>query len=203
MNRTAQRQAAERLLTIMAELSAAGETVLTHMTGKRQTIEEWERFPNPDVEDESTGYRFYYHAHRCPGSKSEHGHFHVFKRISKGESTTDFTHLIAIGISPNGLPCRFFSTNTWVTGETDTSWRESIEMIRCFEMDPTCDALANQWIGSVLALYASDLLHVLRHRDAKRRRLRRARPRYYNDRRTIVLSQTKIDLGRKFAALDA
>src|SRR3546814_8384282 len=98
------------------------------------TFYEWDHYPPGDVYDHETHGQYYYHAHAADQRfDGEHGHFHTFVRpkgmppgvrpaplpgfAAPADPNDALSHLVAIAMTPGGLPFRLFTVNRWVTGE--------------------------------------------------------------------------------------
>ena len=199
----AQRRAGGELLDAMHALQRNGRSVLTELFAPAVSLNSWDHYPEPEVFDRETGYRYYYHSHPTPAAKGEHGHFHLFARVGDKDGEPAFTHLLAIGMTATGLPRRAFTTNRWVTGE---HWRPAVEVARLltrFQVQrPRRLRLAHRWLDALLRLFRPQLAQLIRRRDERYTALLEDRPSLFVDRRTTVLSQCLLDLVRQFARLD-
>lgn len=199
----AQRRAGAELLDAMHALQRNGRSVLTELLAPAVSMNSWDHYPEPEVFDRETGYRYYYHSHPNPAAKGEHGHFHLFARVGDKGGEPAFTHLLAIGMTATGLPRRAFTTNRWVTGE---HWRPAAEVARLltrFQIQrPRRLRLAHRWLEALLRLFRPQLALLIRRRDERCTALLEDRPGLLEDRRTTLFSQCPLDLVRQFARLD-
>lgn len=194
--------AAHRLLQVVERLLKDGDSVISKVTGRKTSIQEWEQFPESEQEDLRTGFRYYYHSHPCPGSRAEHGHFHLFKRVGMGDQPSSYCHILAIGVNGSALPTRFFSTNLWVTGETSQPAEVVSQFARDFIFDsPSVDPVA-EWIREMLTLFSREVLELLHARDSRCAELSIRRPGFADDRRTIQLAQVAINLPAKLLEIE-
>lgn len=199
----AQSLAGSQLLDVMHALQRSGRNVLTELLAPAVSMNSWDHYPEREVFDQQTGYRYYYHAHPNPSAKGEHGHFHLFARVDGGDGEPAFTHLLAIGMTATGFPRRAFTTNRWVTGE---QWRPAAEVTHLlgrFQIQrPRRLRLVHRWLEALLHLFQPQLGLLVRQRDARCAALLEARPGLFEDRRTTLFSQCRLDLVRQFALLD-
>jgi hypothetical protein len=127
-----------------------------HVSGSNLVIEvlrgcgdftQWEHYPQDDVRDPKSRAQYYFHAHP-PDERDEpdYGHFHLFMRpkempggtrpadvkngVPRASDNQALSHLIAISMTPAGMPERLFTTNRWVTGET---WYKAVDVIRMLD----------------------------------------------------------------------
>ncbi len=194
--------AAQRLLLVVERLLKDGDSVISKVTGRKASIQEWEQFPESEQEDLRTGFRYYYHSHPCPGSRAEHGHFHLFMRVGMDEQPSSYTHILAIGINGSALPTRFFATNVWVTGETPQPAEVVWQFAREFKVNsPSIDPVA-EWIREVLTVFAEEVSELLEARDSRYAELSIRRPGFANDRRTVQLAQVDLNLPAKLHKIE-
>ena len=192
-----------QLLEVIQSLQRRGRNVLSALIGSQPSVA-WTHYPEDDAFDADSGYRYYYHAHPGPRASCEHGHFHLFAKASEHSAEhAVFTHLLAVGVSADGLPVRGFTTNRWVTNE---HWRPAAEVIRRasgFRLDkPARLAPVNQWLQALMGLFRPQLRWLLTRRDEVWQRALQTRPNFFEDRRSTVLSECAFDLHRQFAWLD-
>lgn len=198
------RDAGARLLDVMHALQRRRSQVLRTLIGDRQAPELWRHYPEHDVFDADTGFRYFYHSHPGPRAATEHGHFHLFARAPAAVGAAPaFTHLLAISMSPRGLPLRGFTTNRWVT---DEHWQPAAalrRLVRRFALrKPTRLALVHRWLESVVQLFRPQIDWLHARRDERWLAARDTRPNYFEDRRSSVLSECAFDLSRQFAWLE-
>ncbi len=169
----------------------------------------WEHY-RPDaatLDARSGAMNYYYHAHASPGATpDEHGHFHLFAQLgSDAAGVAGYTHMVAIGVDARGMPCRLFTTNRWVTGET---WLSASRVLSLVEQVAAAPAAVNdpveRWLRAQLGVFAPQITQLLRHRDRRMTARRRGgrRPGLFNDRRMQVISQCRVSVARQLAALD-
>ncbi len=194
------RDAGACLLDTMQALQRRRRHVLSPLFADGLAPQQWAHYPAQDVSDTDTGYRYFYHSHPGPQAHREHGHFHLFAR-TPGRPTT-FTHLVAVSMSPQGLPLRLFTTNRWVT---DEHWQPAAvvrKLLRGFMLKaPSRLAALHRWLAALVRLFRPQIELLLTRRDARWQAACAARPNFFEDRRSAVLSQCRIDLSRQFAWL--
>lgn len=181
-----------------------GKTVIAELIGPADFIE-WEHYPRRDAKTRS-GALFYYHAHaarqRMP---AEHGHFHVFAPNPRGDCAPDrrYTHLIGLSVDQHGMPLRVFTTNLWVTAEC---WEDAEHVCTLARQTTLKDAKPHkvgQWLDAVLGFFRPQIELVTHLRDARIKALQdRGRNRLFEDRRTHILSQCRIDFSTQVLALE-
>lgn len=193
-----QRAGAE-LLDVIEALQRKGRNVITELLPEGQRLQLWDHLPADDAFDVVKGYRWYYHAHPLAGGGDEHGHFHVFDAVRGG-----YTHLVAISVAPDGLPRRAFTTNRWVTNEVWAPAARVLRRMRGFTMQhPSGLALVHRWLAALFALFRPQLERLLGERDRRVAVALKTRPDLFEDRRTSLLSQCRLDVSRQFAWLES
>jgi hypothetical protein len=198
------RGAGARLLDVMHALQRQRSQVQRQLIGEVRAPELWRHYPEHDVFDADTGYRYFYHSHPGPRSAMEHGHFHLFARAPEAAHPCPaFTHLLAISMSPQGLPLRGFTTNRWVT---DEHWQPATvlrRLVRRFALRrPRRLALVHRWLEAVVQLFRPQIDWLHARRDERWLAARERRPHFFEDRRSSVLSECAFDLSRQFAWLE-
>ena len=193
------RRAGAELLDVIEALQRKGRNVVTELLPSAGRMQQWDHHPEDDAFDLVSGYRWYYHAHPLPGGAGEHGHFHVFDAVRGG-----YCHLVALSVAPDGLPRRAFTTNRWVTNEVWSPATRVLRKLRGFRMQqPAGLALVHRWLAAALALFRPQLERLLGERDRRVAQALVARPNLFEDRRTQLLSECRIDLARQLAWLDS
>lgn len=186
-------------------LTRTGDTVVSEVTGRVRPIREWDHYPPGDVFDADSRAQYYFHIHppeeRPPG---EIGHFHTFLRGPAG--TGAVSHLVAIGVDPEGGVTRLFTTNRWVTGE---NWREAVDVIAMldhFAIDHARPSWpVNRWITATIRLFRPHIEALLLERDAAVDRWAGEGPREsaLEDRGLEVTSETLVSVGDWISATRA
>lgn len=160
--------AAETVLMIHEALANDDITLLGELFRDRgdTPIEAWEHYPADDSRDPNSGAMFYYHAHDPQEwDRDEHGHFHLFVRPS---AEADFTHVMAVSMTPHGLPHGLFATNGWVTDESMLRAEEVMQMLeeRWDIARARPSWLVVQWLSASLRLLQPYTEALLMQRDA-------------------------------------
>lgn len=217
----------------LADMQCAGEVVLECLRrmGKSQTnpvaqviahhdeFVEYEHYPAGDVYDEETASQYYYHAHRS--ESGEHGHFHLFIRapgihpemvpvagvtdVERPLGEDAICHLIAISMSPDGLPCVLFTTNRWVTGETFYAADDVVGLLDRFDIDHVSPCLAtNQFVSALVRLFRPQIESLVHERDQRIAAWSRemAEGDVYEDERLEVTSHMQIDIDTQLDELE-
>ncbi len=162
-------EAAETLLTIQQalsdeNLSLLGELLRDH--GEAPT-HVWTHYPKDDCRDPQTGAMFYYHSHDPDGwDRDEHGHFHLFFRP---EAKGEFTHILALSMSHQGLPVGIFATNGWVTDEIMQPADQILQHLDDhWEINRARPSwLVSQWLNAMLTLLRPHAEILLKQRDQR------------------------------------
>lgn len=202
-NLPALRAAGSELLDVLHALHRKGRNVVTELMFPRTSLGEWEHLPADDVLDPGTGFRYYYHAHPDSVARREHGHFHLFQRVPGADGKPAFTHLAGVSVNAAGLPLRAFTTNRWVTDEVMQPAAAVGAMLDRFDVrTPRRLELVHRWLGAVTRLFRPQLDWLLEQRDQRIAREMPRRPNLFEDRRTELLSECTLDLGRQFARLE-
>lgn len=78
------------------------------------------------------------------------------------------SHLIAISMTPGGLPFRIFTVNRWVTGEVWYSAKDVAVLLEYFKIDHTQPSWpVNRWVTAMVQLYRPQIIDLLEARDRK------------------------------------
>ena len=194
-------------------LAGAGFNTVTAVADHTSNMVEWQHYPSADdVFDAATGYQYYYHSHpAAQRAVDEHGHFHLFGRSGYSGQRKDarqapYTHLIGISVDAQGLPIRLFTTNRWVT---DEQWLPAPRVLAM--LDSFCirrrkpSAALHRWLHGMLVLFRPQIEAVLARRDDRIMHAAQRRPleKVLEDRRTHVVSATRISIFEQFEALDS
>ena len=166
-------------------LAKTKDNIVGELLKNNGTFYEWDHYPPGDVYDRETHGQFYYHAHaEDQRFEGEHGHFHTFVRPKgmppgvkpaavpgyvKPEDPNDaLSHLIAISMTPAGLPFRIFTVNRWVTGEVWYSAKDVAVLLDFFKIDHTQPSWpVNRWITAMIQLYKPQIIELVEARDRK------------------------------------
>lgn len=203
-------RAAARLVQFYETLAKRNENLLQHVVGDR-AFECWRRYPSGDAVAPRSGFQYFYHAH-SPDDRpdaAENGHFHTFARLDRRARRVDdwpvapleqgrdcewdstSVHLVAISVDALGLPTEIFTVNQWVTGDR---WCDgaSLERLACaFDVDGAGPPLVSAWLGSIFALYETEIRSLIYERDRRVRTLIASHGPHYritDDRTVEVLS---------------
>jgi hypothetical protein len=119
------------------------------------------------------------------------------------EEGTAMSHLVAISMTPTGMPERLFTTNRWVTAETWYGAQDVIAMLDGFAIGGARPL--DRWITSMMVLFRPQIERLLHERDAEVYRWRAAYPGtdVFEDRRLGITSSMDISLEAHIAWLDA
>jgi hypothetical protein len=197
------RRAGAELLDVMQALQARGRNVVTELQPADRAMQQWNHYPADDAFDPVSGYRWYYHAHPGPLADREHGHFHLFAATSTLADAGRYTHLIGLSVSPEGMPLRAFTSNRWVTNEVYAPAGAVLRKLQQFALRaPRELALVHRWLAAVVGLFRPQIGALLVERDERLQRALAQRPNVFEDRRTTVLSQCRLDLAQQMAWLD-
>jgi len=166
-------------------LAKTGDNIVGELLRNNGTFYEWDHYPPGDVYDHDTHGQYYYHAH-APDQRfeGEHGHFHTFVRpkgmppgirparvagfVAPEDPNDALSHLIAVSMSPGGLPFRLFTVNRWVTGEVWYRAEDVIRLLDVFKIDHAQPSWpVNRWISAMIVLFKPQIADLLRARDAK------------------------------------
>lgn len=210
----------------LERMAEAGITVVDcmrdlHLSGSNLVLEtlrgcgdftEWEHYPPDDVRDLKSHAQYYFHAHPPDGRDApDYGHFHMFMGregisdtinpvascLSNRENNTGLCHIIALSMSPNGLPERLFTTNRWVTGDTWYAADDVIEILNGFAVDLDVPSLAlNRWLTAMLVLFLPQIEDLLHERDRRISQWQLQHPMadVFEDRRLEITSAIDISL---------
>ncbi|MEO0393882.1 MAG: hypothetical protein AAF213_11660, partial [Pseudomonadota bacterium] len=176
--------------------SFARDSIVGYFLAGEATPGDFDHVPAGDVVDETTGSQYFFHRHADDPHDpygDEIGHFHCFVRapVQHRDGTVDFepptraighcvaghtdghgghglSHLVAISIDALGLPCRLFTTNRWVTGET---WRPAKSMVPLIDdfaiTHGQPNFIVNQWLTEMIRLFRPQIIGLLEQRDLR------------------------------------
>lgn len=211
--------AAETVVDCMRELHESGSNLVVEALRGSEEFVEWEHYPPDDVRDPNTHAQFFFHAH-APDDRDrpDYAHFHTFMGAAgmppgvgpagldgsrSAEDGAAMSHLVAISITPTGMPERLFTTNRWVTAETWYRAPDVISMVDGFAVGGA--GPLDRWITSMLVLFRPQIERLLHERDAAVDRWRATHPGIdvFEDRRLEITSSIDISLERHIAWLDA
>ncbi len=222
----AMRAAGQRVLESYRALEKSGTNVVAEVLRGQGEFYEWDHYPAGDVYDWDTHSQYYYHAHppERRGSRryAEHGHFHTFLRprgfpknvrpakvaapCLPADPNDALSHLIAISMDHAGYPCRLFTTNRWVTGETWYDAPTVSRLVKRFRVDQALPSqTVNDWISSMLVLFGPSIDALLAARDQALAAAAAKNPgaNVFEYRGAEVLSAAEISVDGQVAAVEA
>lgn len=115
------------------------------------------------------------------------------------------SHLVAISMTPSGMPERLFTTNRWVTAETRYPATDVIAMLNGFVIGGDHPSrLLNRWLTAMFILFRPQIEYLLIERDRiiERWRARNPEDDVFEDRRLEITSSIYISLGQHVEWLD-
>ncbi len=204
----------KKLLTAQQQIiNPTGNSILHYTLKDKDQHESMSHYPKGDRIDRQTGAQYFYHCHRENFESTEHGHFHCFlryKHIPKHIKPTPLddwdkhidnpmTHIIAISMNNLGQPIRLFTVNRWVSSEIWYDAKHASNFIKRFDMTLTDDPywqILDQWVESMLHLFAPQIAWLYTTRDAAIKSLQQSNPgeNIYESERFEELSSIAIDL---------
>jgi hypothetical protein len=171
-----------KVVDCVRDLHARGSNLVTEVLRGGGDFTQWEHYPPDDVHDPESHAQYYFHAHPPEDREvRDYGHFHTFMRAegmlgrSRRTDVKDtlaaadnnaLSHLIAISMSPMGMPERLFTTNRWVTGETWYRAAHVIAVLDRFIIDLDHPSrLVNEWLSAMFVLFRPKIEELLIERD--------------------------------------
>jgi hypothetical protein len=215
-------EAGIKAVDCMRVLSKSGQNLVGEVL-RGADFTEWDHYPPDDVHDPETHAHYYFHAHaHAPDERrdADFGHFHTFMMrdgIPEQLRPLDVAgtgaegvapvscHLIAISMTPEGLPERLFTTNRWVTGETWYAASDVIALLDRFNMDLAWPSWPlNQWLSAMPVLFRPQIEQLILQRDQAIKDWRARHPErdVFEDRELEVTSSMTISLVDQIAWLD-
>jgi len=217
-------EAAVVVVDCMRELHADGSNLVMEALRGSDGFSEWEHFPANDVRDPSSHAQYYFHAHSPDDrERPDYAHFHTFMRAPgmpsgvrpvglrdglrpTGADDEPMSHLVAISMTPAGMPERLFTTNRWVTAETWYSAPDVIAMLDRFSVATDGPSpLLNRWLTAMFVLFRPDIESLLIARDAAVDRWRAQHPDadVFEDRGLEITSSLDISLQKHIGWLES
>jgi hypothetical protein len=213
--------AAETMVDCIRELHEAGSNLVIEALRGSEEFVEWEHYPPDDVRDPETYAQYFLHAH-APDDRErpDYAHFHTFMRskgmpagirpaevggASRPGADEAMSHLVAISMTPSGMPERLFTTNRWVTAETWYRAPDVIAMLDRFAVSSAGPSpQLNRWLTAMLVLFRPQIEQLLIERDGAVERWRSINPEsdVFEDRRLEITSSMDVSLERQIAWLD-
>ncbi len=178
-------EAGAEVMEVHRVLSKTGDNIVGELLKNHGTFYEWDHYPPGDVYDHETHGQYYYHAHASDQRfEGEHGHFHTFVRpkgmpadikpakvpnyVAPEDPNDALSHLVAIAMTPAGLPFRLFTVNRWVTGEVWYKAEDVIRLLDVFKIDHAQPSWpVNRWVSAMIRLYKPQIAELLLARDRK------------------------------------
>lgn len=178
-------EAGAEAMECLRVLTKTGDNIVGELLRNTGTFYEWDHYPTGDVYDHVTHGQYYYHAHAIDQRfEGEHGHFHTFVRpkgmpplvkpakvpgfVMPEDPNDALSHLVAVSMTPAGLPFRLFTVNRWVTGEVWYSAEDVIRLLDVFNIDHAQPSWpVNRWITAMVRLFKPQIADLLRARDRK------------------------------------
>ncbi len=215
--------AAETAVDCIRDLHDAGSNLVIEALRGGEEFVECEHYPPDDVRDAKTHAQYFLHAHAPEDrERPDYAHFHTFMGSRgmpagirpaevdgcgsrSGADGEPMSHLVAISMTPSGMPERLFTTNRWVTAETWYSASDVIAMLDgfVFESDGR-SPLLNRWLTAIMVLFRPRIEQLLIERDRAVERWRSMYPGsdVFEDRRLEITSSVEISLERHIKWLD-
>ena len=208
------RQGGDQMLDAVLALQKKQQTVLSCLMPKGGIFTLWDHYPAGEVSDASTACQYYYHAHRI--SPREHGHFHLFGLLNAdgtprpaGAAWGDDeapSHLIAISMSPQGMPIKVFCPNQWVTKGYWLTADQILAQLEHFAVRAPQPrwSVVGRWLAGFVQLFMPQIEAALRARDAQVKTLRHGRlwRTFWADESIEVINYIPIDLHQQIEKLD-
>jgi hypothetical protein len=176
-------QAAQKLVEATMAMHQSGIPLMRRILPPEVEPTLWAHYPEHDAVSPHNGSRYFYHCHPIEErGAGEHGHFHLFlsKLIMKEPSEAkcaptdletdraDVVHIVALSVSPEGLPISMFTVNRWVCDEWLFSCTDIMAVIDDFDLtDADGDPLANSWLTAMVHLAKPVIGTLLSERDAR------------------------------------
>jgi hypothetical protein len=216
-------EAAVKVVNCIHELHQSGSNLVMEAlrgSGSKE-FTEWEHYPSDDVHDPKSHAHYYFHVHSPDGrDRPDYAHFHTFMRSRGmpagtrrtevgGASSTEgepMSHLVAISMTPAGMPERLFTTNRWVTAETWYRAPDVIAMLDGFVVHKDQPSrLLNQWLTAMFVLFRPQIEHLIIERDRAIEQWRSLHPGsdIFEDRRLDITSSVDISLHQHIKWLDS
>lgn len=211
-----------KVVDCIRDLHSNGSNLVIEALRGSGEFTEWEHYPPDDVYDPTSHAQYYFHAHPPDDRDApDYGHFHTFMRpkgmpagirpagvknfVPPAGENEALSHLIAISMTPTGMPERIFTTNRWVTGETWYRAVDVIAMLDRFAIDlDHPSSLLNQWITAMFVLFRPQIEDLVTERDrvVERWRTRHPDSDVFEDRRLDITSAMEISIFEQIEWLD-
>jgi hypothetical protein len=177
------KQAAQSLVEATIAMHQSGTPLMRRVLPFETEPTLWEHYPESDAISPHNGSRYFYHCHPVEErGAGEHGHFHLFlpKRalplpseakctpIDSEADRADVVHLVALSVSPEGLPISMFTVNRWVCDEWLFGQNDIMSVIDGFDLtDAEGDPLVNSWLTAMVHLAKPMINNLLAERDER------------------------------------
>ncbi len=213
--------AAAQVVDCMRELHESGSNLVIEALRGSEEFTEWEHYPSDDARDPKSHAQYFFHAHSPDDrERPDYAHFHTFmgakgmpagirpaQPCGRGDNpqAQPMSHLVAISMTPAGMPERLFTTNRWVTGETWYEAHDVIAMLDGFMVDGEAPSpLLNRWLTSMFVLFRPQIEDLLIERDRAISSWRARHPDtdVFEDRRLEIISSLDISLHRHIEWLE-
>ena len=175
--------AAQSLVEATVAMHTSGIPLMRRVLPPEIEATLWDHYPENDAVSPHNGSRYFYHCHPVEErGVGEHGHFHLFlpkRAMEQPENArcapsdleadrADVVHLVALSISPEGLPITMFTVNRWVCDEWLFPREDIMAVIDGFDLtDAEGDPLVNSWLTAMVHLAKPVIDTLLTERDAK------------------------------------
>lgn len=204
------RASARLLYACTQSLGKRGSNAVLEVLGGLETVETERKYPREYLRFGNGHWRAYYHCHDMPGRlPEEHGHFHIFTRISgTGSQSSDWIHVVALAMDAMGQPLAWFTVNRWVAGGV---WLPGAAVADSLERlpDPLHLSLVERWLAAMLGTWRPVLAELVQRRDTTLEEVARQRgtcngareelEALLDDRSLYALSASSIDLAGQLA----
>ena len=124
------------------------------------------KYPQHELHFDNDSWRGFYHCHDSPGKdKAEHGHFHLFTRVSPaGANEQAWSHIVALSMDYDGQPIAWFTVNQWVTSG---AWEDAGSLCDRIEPVSISGSLTptEQWLLAMVGTYRQSIVRLLYERD--------------------------------------
>ena len=206
------------------ELNESGSNLVMEALRGSNEFTEWAHYPPNEVHDPRSHAHYNFHAH-SPDDRDQPdcGHFHTFmgaKGMPSGirpATICDRTHcpsiddhgmanLIAISMTPAGMPEWLFTANRWVTAETWYRASDVIAMLDGFVVNlDQLSRILNRWLTAMFVLFRPQIEGLLIERDRVIERWCVLHPDddVFQDRRLEITSSIDISLHQHIEWLDS
>lgn len=189
---------ASRLLACLQEMAEQNTNAVLLLLDGTGKIKNGRQYPEGGLLFAGQRWRAFYHCHGYETEHpAEHGHFHVFADVGEWQ----WAHVAGLAIDWYGQPVRWFTVNRLLTGG---SWigADRFRVLTSLPVDVGQDALIGRWLYAMLGLYRTELIDLLKQRDARIQLYKDSSggQSVHNDRSVCELSTYDIELESTLAA---